>query len=466
MDPTQTTQRATAPLDRTSPPGPGPRRPFNFPPIERLALPNGLPVLMARTDGLPVVTAGLILPAAGVHEPPDRAGLASLVAALLESGTARRSAVEIAEAFEGLGVQFGAGTGWDATQVEMTSLVSRGEAGIDLLAELVRMPSFPSAEVDRVRTEHIAEILQRRAEPRGLANEAATRYIFAPSSPFSRPLGGTATTLQGLTHEDIAAFHGARYTPSGAAVVIAGALEAEEARDLAVRAFGDWAGPASVAPVVSAEPASTARRIVLVDRPGSVQSEIRVGQVGVSRSTPDYFPLVVMNTILGGAFTSRLNMNLREKQGFTYGVSSGFAMRRNAGPFLISTAVQTEVTAPALKEILREVEGVRDAPVTRQELDDAKNYLAGVFPLRLQTTEGVASRLAELALFDLPPDYFDAYRDRILAVDAEAVHRVAGERIRPDELSIVIAGDATAIRGSVEALSLGPVEVIGVGDLP
>ncbi|HEX6071117.1 MAG TPA: pitrilysin family protein, partial [Longimicrobiaceae bacterium] len=418
---------------------------------------------MARTDGFPVVTVGLILPAAGVHEPPERAGLASLVAALLESGTERRTAAEIAEAFEGLGVQFGVGTGWDATQAEMTSLASRSAAGIDLLAELVRTPAFPGVEVDRVRKEHIAEILQRRAEPRGLANEAAARYIFSPSSPFSRPLGGTATTLEGLTHEDIAAFHGARYTPFGAVIVIAGNVEPEEARDLAARAFGDWAGPASETPVVPVEPASTTRRVVLVDRPGSVQSEIRVGQVGVPRSTPDYFPLVVMNTILGGAFTSRLNMNLREKQGFTYGVSSGFAMRRHAGPFLISTAVQTEVTASALTEILREVEGVREAPVTPEELEDARNYLAGVFPLRLQTTEGVASRLAELALFDLPPDYFDDYRDRILAVDVEEVHRVAQERIRPAELSIVIAGDAATIRGPVEALSLGPVEVVAVG---
>lgn len=466
MVPTQPGQHGAAPLDRSHPPGPGPRRPFNFPPIERFALPNGLPVLMARTDGFPVVTVGLILPAAGVHEPPERAGLASLVAALLESGTERRTAAEIAEAFEGLGVQFGVGTGWDATQAEMTSLASRSAAGIDLLAELVRTPAFPGVEVDRVRKEHIAEILQRRAEPRGLANEAAARYIFSPSSPFSRPLGGTATTLEGLTHEDIAAFHGARYTPFGAVIVIAGNVEPEEARDLAARAFGDWAGPASETPVVPVEPASTTRRVVLVDRPGSVQSEIRVGQVGVPRSTPDYFPLVVMNTILGGAFTSRLNMNLREKQGFTYGVSSGFAMRRHAGPFLISTAVQTEVTAPALTEILREVEGVREAPVTPEELEDARNYLAGVFPLRLQTTEGVASRLAELALFDLPPDYFDDYRDRILAVDVEAVHRVAQERIRPAELSIVIAGDAATIRGPVEALSLGPVEVVAVGDLP
>lgn len=465
MDPMQHSSHGAS-LDRSVPPGRGPRRPFNFPSIERFSLSNGLPVLMARTEGLPVVTMGLLLPAAGVHEPADRAGLASLAGGLLESGTEHRSAAEIADAFEALGVHFGVGTGWDATQVEMSTLVSRIDAGTDLFAELVRSPSFPAPEVDRVRKEHIAAILQRRAEPRGLANEAVARYLYAPSSPFSRPLGGTSTTLEGLTREDITDFHRARFTPFGASVVIAGNLDPEEAREIAAGAFADWVGPAAEGVTVSADPATHTRQVVIVDRPGSVQSEIRVGQVGVSRSTPDYFPLIVMNTILGGAFTSRLNMNLREKHGFTYGVSSGFAMRRHPGPFLVSTAVQTEVTSAALTEILREIDVMCNAPVEQAELDDARNYLAGVFPLRLQTTEGVASRLAELALYDLPPDYFDGYRDRILEVDIESVHRAAREHIRPNELSVVVVGDAASIREGIEALDIAPVQIVGVGDLP
>lgn len=453
-------------LDRSRVPGPGPRRPFSFPDVERFTLANDLPVLMARTEGLPVVTIGLLLPAAGVHEPSDRAGLASLVGGLLESGTETRSAIDIAEEFEGLGIQFGVGTGWDATQAEMTVLTSRASAGVNLFAELIRQPSFPGAEVDRVRRESIAAILQRRADPRGLANEVATHRFFAPDSPFSRPLGGTAHSLEGLTHEDIVAFHQARYTPFGTTAIVAGNLDPDEARALLTASFADWTGPAAVGTVVNAEPATRHRQIVIVDRPGSVQSEIRIGQVAVARSTPDYFPLVVMNSILGGAFTSRLNLNLREKQGFTYGVSSGFAMRRNPGPFMVSTAVQTEVTAPAIVEILREIDGIRASPVEMRELEDARNYLAGVFPLRLQTTEGVASHLAELALHQLPDDHFDRYRDRVLAVDLDAVHRVARQHIRPDELAIIIAGDAETIRSEVEGLDIAPVEVITVESLP
>lgn len=454
------------PLDRSSPPGPGPRRPFSFPDIERSQLPNGLPVLMARTEGPPVATIALLLPAAGLHEPEERAGLASLTGTLLDSGTERRSAPEIAEAFEGFGAQYGVGTTWDVTEVGLTALTTRLEPASQLVAELVRQPSFPLNEVERVREEQIAAIIQRRADPRGLANEAATRFIFADDTPYSRPLSGTRTTLSGLTREDITAFHADQYTPFGATILIAGNLDPDLAHDLVAQIYGDWVGPVAQRGIAEVRPASRSRRVVIVDRPGAVQSEIRAGHIGVPRSTPDYFPLMVMNAILGGAFTSRLNLNLRERQGFTYGVTSHFTMRRQAGPFAVSTAVQTEVTAAALREIIREIDGIRDSAVTQAELEDARNYLAGVFPLRLDTTEGVTSRLAELALHDLPLDYFDSYRDRILDVSSDEVLRVAQEHIRPEELCVVVVGDAGKIRSDVEALALGPVEVVDVGVLP
>ena len=460
------TQDGSTPLDRAIVPGPGPLRPFSFPAIERFRLDNGLPLLVARTEGPPVATLSLLVPGAGVHEPDDRAGLASLTGSLLESGAGERSAPAIAEAFEGLGAQFGVGTTWDITEVEVTALTSRLEPAARLAAELVRDPTFPAAEVDRVREEQIAAILQRRADPRGLANEAAARFLYAADSPFSRPLGGTAGTLRGLTRADVAAFHADHFSPFGATMVIAGNLDPEEARDFAGAAFGDWVAPPVSRPERSAAPATRERRVVIVDRPGSVQSELRVGHVGVARSTADYFPLIVMNTILGGAFTSRLNLNLRERQGFTYGVSSAFVMRRQPGPFIVSTAVQTEVTAAALREIFREIEQIREAPVTDSELEDARNYIAGVFPLRLETTDGVASRLAEMALHDLEDDYFDLYRDRVLAVSRDEVHRVARDAVRPEEMVVVVAGDAATVREPLEGLGLGPVEVVSAGSLP
>jgi zinc protease len=206
--------------------------------------------------------------------------------------------------------------------------------------------------------------------------------------------------------------------------------------------------------------------VVVVDRPGAVQSEIRVAQIGVARSTPDYFPIVVMNAILGGAFTSRLNLNLRETRGYTYGVSSGFTMRREPGPFMVSTAVQTEVTAPALAEITTEIATIRGEPVRDQEVADARSYLAGVFPLRLQTTDGTAGRIAELAAYDLPLDYFCDYRERLLEVTRPEVERVAREHLDPERMTIVVAGDAARVRDDLAALGLGPVEVIDPGSLP
>jgi zinc protease len=451
--------------NRATPPGPGVLRPFHFPAIEREPLDNGIPVLSAHTNGLPVVTLGLLLPAGGVNEAAEQAGLAALSSALLESGAGSLGAAEIADTLELLGVQLSVNTSWDVTEVELTGLTSQIEPALEVLADLVCRPTFPDAEVERLRGQHLAGILQRRAEPRGLANEMAAQWIFSDETPFSRALGGTTSSLSGLTRQDITTFHAARYTPFGATIVVAGDLSAERARELAAGAFGNWVGPVAEAARVKVAPRLRERRIVIVDRPGSVQSEIRVGQVGLARSTPDFFPVMVMNAILGGAFTSRLNLNLRERQGFTYGVSSGFAMRREPGPFLISTAVQTEVTAAALTEIWREVEGIRSGPVREEEVEDARNYLAGVFPLRLQTTEGVASRIAEVALHRLPDDYFESYRDRILEVDVASVERVAVQHLHPEEMVVVIVGDAARIRDSLESLDTGPVEVTSATEL-
>jgi zinc protease len=449
-----------ATLDRSRAPEPGPLRPSHFPEVQRAELPNGIPLLFASTPGLPVVSISVMVEAGGVREPENRGGLSVLTSSLLESGAGGRDAAQIAEEVERLGIQLGVGASWDLSHLDVTGIRSRMPAAFDILRDLIRDPSFPGEEVDRLRAEQLGSILQRRAEPRGLANEMAARFIFSDESAFSRPLSGTTRTVSALTTQDVATYHAANFTPQGATVLVAGEIDLAEGFDLAAERFGDWTGPVPAPARETAEPRSHELQIVVVDRPGSVQSEIRVGHVSVDRATPDYFPIVVMNAILGGAFSSRLNMNLRERHGFTYGVSSGFVMRRQPGPFLVSTAVQTEVTAAALREILHELRAIRQQSVTPAELDDARAYLAGTFPLGLQTTSGVASRLAEIAAYRLPLDYYDDYRERILAVDAESVLTAARERILPDSLAIVIVGDASVIRTSLEELALGPIHIV------
>jgi zinc protease len=407
-----------------------------------------------------VVTFGLLLRAGGLREPADRAGLAALTTNLLESGAGDRTGPMIAEELETLGIQLGSGASWDLTHLDITGTRARIGPATEILASVVRDPTFPLDEVERLRAEQLAGIMQRRAEPRGLANETAARAIFSADTPFSRPLGGTPATVEAITRGDVVDFHAGHFSADGAAIVVAGEIDADDALSLAASRFGDWGG-SRLEPDATRVSAAPGRR-VLRRRPSgrrAVGDPRRAGG-GIARSVEDYFAIQVLNAILGGAFSSRLNLNLRERHGFTYGVSSAFVMRRHPGPFVVSTAVQTEVTAAALREIVTEVHAIREDAVTAAELEDARSYLAGTFPLSLQTTSGVASRLSEIYAYDLPLDYFDDYRERILEVGADQVLAAARTRIQPEALTVVVVGDAATIRGPLEELDLGPVEVV------
>lgn len=441
-------------------------RHFRFPDIERLVLSNGLPIYFAKMEGLPVSTFSLLLPSGALREEPSKAGLATLTGALLESGTEDLSAEEISSRLEGLGVRLHVGASWEVAHVDFTALTSKVKDASELVARLVKSPAFPVAEVERMKNHQVAAILQRRAEPRGFANELASRYIFADESPFARPLSGTTESVGSFVSDDVRAYHSACYSPHGAALVVAGAIDAEAVLENAERCFGAWEGPQlpRIAPVT--KPRAEGLQAIIIERRGAVQSEIRIGHIGVARNTPDFFALTVMNTILGGAFSSRLNMNLREKHGFTYGVRSTFVMRRSPGPFLVSTAVQTEVTGAALREIIAELERIREGDVTKSELEDAKQFVAGTFPLPLQTTDGVASRLAELFVYDLPDSYLDEFPERTLSVDVAEVRRAANDHIHPDRLAILVLGDPEAVKPQLESLGISAVQVVRQEDVP
>ncbi len=446
-------------LDRSQPPTPGPVRPFGMPHVDRDELGNGLTVLAARHGRLPVVTSALVLEGGAAGEPPSKAGLAYLVANTLEAGTRGKSADEVAWALESIGVEFQADARWDGAVLWVVSPRERLEPALDLFAEIVREPAFRLEEVERLRDEQLAEILQRQKEPRALAGDMAARFIFGREVPYARPLIGSSTTVRDLGPADVEAFYRGWYAPRGAALLMVGDIDAADARALADARFGDWTGRPQARPEFEVRRGVKRATIFVVDRPGSVQSEIRVGDVGLERSHADYFPVQVMNSLLGGAVTSRLNMSLRERHGFTYGIRSGFAFRRRPGPFLISTAVATDVTARAVEETLREVHRLRDEPAPADEVAAARDYLAGTLPLELQTTEQLAGRLADLVIYDLPDDYFDRYRERILAVTPAEVQRVARAHLHPEHLAIAIVGDATAIVPALEGLGVGPVQV-------
>lgn len=446
-------------FDRTTPPAPGPIQPMRFPEIERHELDNGLAILIAPHGDLPVVTAELVIDAGAAGDPARKAGLAFLTTNALETGSRNHNADQIARDLEDLGVELDAEATWDAVAVRITAPRERLEPALALLAEIVRHPTFPEPEVERLRDEQLASILQRGKEPRALANDMAAHFIFAADVPYARPLIGTTVSVEGLTRADVAAFHETHFLPNAASLLFVGDIDGALATTLAERYFGTWPAGQPTTAEFEVIPGVETSTIFVVDRPGSVQSEIRIGDVGVARAHQDYFPLLVMNTILGGAFTSRLNMNLREKHGFTYGASSGFAFRRRPGPFLVQTAVATEVTARAVQEAYREMAELRDQGATEQEVATTRDYLRGIMPLQLQTTDQLASRLADLVIFHLPDDYFQQYRDRIAAVTPAEVQRVAHDHLRIDRLAIVVVGDAAQIATPLAELGLGEVQV-------
>jgi zinc protease len=458
-EPGSTGAQGSAELDRSQAPPPGAVRAFDFPTVERRRFENGLTLLTARTGDLPLVTVRAVLDAGAVAERSGEEGLARLTAQALSGGTESRSGEDLAWAAERLGGQLTTSTTWDGVHVMLTTPSHRLGEALDLLAEVVRQPAFPEREVERLRSEQLAEMMRRRTEPRALADDAAARFIYADGTTYGRTVLGFEDVVQGFDAGAVRRFHENRYVPGRAAVVVVGAVDADRAEAEVRRAFGDWRGEPQPMPPPSTTPRHAACIVHVLDRPSAVQSELRIGHVGLPRDTADYYPLVVMNAILGGAFMSRLNLNLREKQGFTYGVRSGFAFRRAAGPFIIQTAVASDVTARAVEETLKELRGLVDGGVTDEEVANARDFIAGTMPLEMQTTEQLAARIAELHVYDLPTDYFESARERIRGVSAAEAHRVAQLRLYLDRLVIVVAGDAGTVAEKLRGLGVGDVVI-------
>ncbi|MGK2855705.1 MAG: M16 family metallopeptidase [Thermoanaerobaculia bacterium] len=438
---------------RTSPPPPTAPRPFRFPTVERATLSNGLRILFARAGDAPLTAVRLVVRDGSDQDPEGRAGLASLTSEMLDEGTATRGAIEIASEVADLGASLGTGSDWDASYVALDILSRNLIAGLELVADVIRHPAFEDAELARVRDERLTAIVQNRDEPSVISGETFARVVFG-GTPYGSPLTGTEASVTAISREEIAQFHATRYRPANLSIAITGDFEAGPALALIESLLGDWHGGTEPhRQEISPRDHSTSS-ITLVDRPQSVQSEIRIGHTGLDRATPDYFPLVVMNAILGGVFTSRLNMNLRERNAFTYHVRSGFGLRRARGPFVVSTAVRNDVTGAAVREILEELRRIGSGDVTREELDEVKNYLGGVFPQSVATASSLAGRLEEMEVHALAPEWFDHYRDRLAAVSGDDVVRVARAYVHPDRAAIVVVGNAAEVAPQLEELGL------------
>jgi zinc protease len=459
-------------------PIPGVPRPYQFPEVQRAALPNGIRLIVAPMPRLPLVTVLALVEAGAIHDPAGVEGTAALTARTIAEGTATLDGTALIDHFEALGTSLQAYADWDSAVARFTVMPERLAPAFRLFAEVLRAPSFPEREVFRCRDERIAELEQRLTEPRGLADQRFAGALYSPSSRYARSAGGTLTTVPRIDTAAVRAFHAARYAPDATTLVFVGDTSLAEAQRLAEQEFGDasptsgatsgaTSGPiraasqAGAAAAAGAEAAaSLTRRVVIVEKADAPQSELRVGHLGVPRAHPDHLPIVVMNAILGGLFSSRINLNLRERHAFTYGASSGFDWRRGTGPFVVSTAVKSEVTGRAVEEILKEIDGLRAKAPAPDELALATDYLAGVFPIRYESTDAVAGALANAAMFGLPDDWFPTYRDRVRAVSTSDVLSAARTHLHPAQLLVLAVGDPAVVRPQLEALNFGPVSVV------
>ena len=446
-----TATQARKPQVALPPGGPAPR--FSLPQIQKRRLTNGLEVLVVEHHELPVVTMNLVVKSGSAADPADRAGLASAVANLLDDGTATRSAIDIAEQLAAIGAQLSTSAGWDASTVSLTTLTRHADAALGIFTDVLLNPAFADAEVARFRASRLTALAQQRSDPTAISGVVYPALLYGRGHPYGRPALGDEASVQALTAADVRAFYTARYLPNNASLIVAGDVTPDQVVAKLEQSLAGWKAGAPPALQI-AQPALRDKSVIyLVDRPGAAQSVINIGHVGVARSTPDYFPLLVLNHILGGQFMSRVNLNLRENKGYTYGARTAFDYRHGPGPFAASAGVQTAVTKESVAEFLKELRGIRgEIPVTAEELENAKRGLTLAFPRSFETPAQIAGRLTDVALYGLPADYFDTYVANIERVSLGDIARVANSAIDPARLAILVVGDRKVIEPGLRAL--------------
>ncbi|HEV2861203.1 MAG TPA: pitrilysin family protein [Pyrinomonadaceae bacterium] len=432
---------------RRQPPAPLPPRQLNLPRAEEATLANGLRVVVVEQDRLPLVSFRLAFRTGDAFDPPELPGLTDIMADLLPEGTETRTSREIAEEVARYGATLNAGATSDHTTVAASALAAYSDQILDLFADISLRPSFPEHELEIAKANAQQNLIAQRAQPSFLASEAVAHVLFG-EHPYS-VVSPTPESIDALTRGGMLEHHRSKFVPSNAVLVVVGDVKRGEILKRLEDLFGGWQGEPVPAADFPAPPALQGRTAYIVNRAGSAQSNIVVANAGIRRTDPDYFAVLLLHTILGGTASARLFMNLREEKGYTYGAYTQLDARRYAGSFRSTTEVRTPVTGASLKEIFYELERVRSEDVSDKELTDAKSYLTGTFPIRLETQEGLVDQLVQIRMHDLPDDYLDTYRDRIQSITREDVRRVAQAYVTPDRAAVVVVGDAEEIREQV-----------------
>ncbi len=450
--------------DRSGPPPLGPPPELHLPAIQHFTLANGLPVVLLEKHTLPLLQVEVLVRAGSAVDPAEKSGLASMTAAMMEEGAGSRNSLEFADAVDFLGASISAFAGWHSSGVSLHTPVAKIDSALSLFADAVLRPRFPADELERQRKERLTTLAQWHDEPSEIASILFQKTVFGASSPYGHPSLGDEKSLRSFTVDDVRRFHEQYFHPNNATIIVAGDVTRDDIRGRLETLFGAWKPAETPSTPFPDSRQVDSLSILLVDKPDAPQSEIIIGRLGTTRMTPDYFPLQVMNTILGGSFTSRLNQNLRETHGYTYGAGSGFDYRLHPGPFAAQAAVQTAVTDKSLTEFFRELRGIL-SPVSEDELERAKNYLTLRYPRNFESLEAIANRLSDLVVYGLPDSYFNEYASAIRKVSRNDVERVARQYIDPSRVCVVVVGDKKSIEKGIADLHLGPVKVLSVDEV-
>jgi zinc protease len=445
------------PWRKDPPAAPASRTYMQVPAPESITLANGLTVMLATRKGLPVVSANLVIKTGSDSNPADAPGLANFTAAMLTQGTATRSALQIADDIAQLGGTLTASSTMDASTISTRTLKKVFPAALDQVADVAMHPSFPAEELERQRTARLGQLAQQRANPQMLASTVVANVLYGDAHPYGFAEIGTLASVKAMTGDRLRAFWQQNFVPNNAALVVAGDITMAELRPLAEKAFGAWQRGTPARPSLTM-PDNAASKVVIVDRPGAPQTQLRVAMIGAARSAPDFRPAQVMNVALGGLFSSRINMNLREKNGFTYGASSQFVFRKAPGPFQVASGVRTDVTGPAAAEMIKELKGMAAAAMPADELKRAKDFLAYSLPGAFETSSGTVASLGNIYTYDLPMDYYATYAESVYAVTADQALAAAKKYLVPDRFVVVAIGDRAKIEPELRKLNL-PIEI-------
>ncbi len=444
-------------IDRTKRPAAQPARAITLPKIQKATLSNGLNVWLVEQHKLPTFAFNLLIQAGSDHDPVSMPGLASMTADVIDEGTTTRDALAISDEVESIGANFNVNTSIDGTFLMLSSLTKHLDKAMDLFTDVLTHPTFPEKEFDRLKKQRITDLLRQKDQPSMIANTAFSYLLYGSNHPYGNNAGGTDQSLNSMTRDDLLKFYQQYYVPNNATLIVVGDLKLSEIVPKLESALAGWKSGTVPALTLNPPPPIEKFRLYLVDKPEAAQSEIRLGYPALARSTPDFFPIAVMNRILGGQFSSRINWNLREQHGFTYGARSSFSFYKNPGPFMASAPVNSGQTDSALFQLLHEINLMKEKGMTEDELKVSKSGIIGGFTLSFETPAQIAGSMVNVILYGLPEEYYSNYVQNIDNVSLADIQRVSGAYLDASKMIVLIVGDIQKIKPGLAGLNLGDI---------